>query len=155
MGQPSTTPFMNIWDGYNSKKVVTCDTQDRLDSKLDKITFMISKLTAWGSNQNRPFKPKIYQAKREDKPEIIMNKVNIKIDQIVEIGECHLELELIMDRIRGRSQYDHNYRSDFRRGNFRGMQNYGGQNFRGGYKGNYQNEDFGRGRSRSRERVFK
>ena len=46
---------MNIWDGYNSsKKVVTFDTQDTLDDKLDKITPMMSKLTAQGSNQNRP-----------------------------------------------------------------------------------------------------
>ena len=53
---------MNMQDGYSSsKKVVTFDTQDRLDDKLDKITSMISKLTAQGSSQNRPFKPKIYQ----------------------------------------------------------------------------------------------
>ena len=60
---------MNIRDGYNSsKKVVTFDTQDRLDSKLDKITYMISKLTAQGSNQNRQFKPRhLSRAKGEDK----------------------------------------------------------------------------------------
>ena len=51
---------------------------------------------------------------------------------------------------RGRLQYDHNYRSDLRRGNFRRMQNYRGQNFRGGYRSNYGNKDFGRGRNRSR-----
>ena len=60
VGQSSSTPFMNIQDGYNRKKVVTFDTQDRLDNKLDKITSMMSKLTAQGSNQNRPFKSKIY-----------------------------------------------------------------------------------------------
>ena len=32
---------------------------------------------------------------------------------------------------RGRSQYDQNYRVNFRKGNFRGMQNYRGQNFGG------------------------
>ena len=42
---------------------------------------------------------------------------------------------------RRRLQYDHNYRSNFGRGNFRGMQNYRGQNFTGGYRGNYRNED--------------
>ena len=37
VGQSSSTPFMNIRDGYNSmKKVVALDTQDRLDDKLDK-----------------------------------------------------------------------------------------------------------------------
>ena len=55
---------MNIRDGYNSKKVVTFDSQDRLDDKLDKLTSMMSKLRAQGSNPNRPFKPKIYQGKR-------------------------------------------------------------------------------------------
>ena len=34
------------------------------------------------------------------------------------------------------------------------MQNYRGKNFRGGYRGNYTNDDFGRGRSRSRERQY-
>ena len=65
MGQSSSTPFIYMQDGYNSsKKVVTFDTQDRVNDKLDKITSMMSKLTVQGSNQNRPFKPKIYQGKR-------------------------------------------------------------------------------------------
>ena len=94
-------PLMNIRNGYNSKKVVTFDMQDRLDDKLDKITSMMTKLTAQGSNQNRPFNSKIIKAKGEDKQEIIMIKANINIDtdQIVEIGECHLEVELSTDRI--------------------------------------------------------
>ena len=57
-------PFMNIRNEYNSKRVVAFDTQDRLDDKLDKITTMMSKLTDQGSNQNWPFKPKLYQGKR-------------------------------------------------------------------------------------------
>ena len=35
VGQSSSTPFMNIWKGYNSnKKTVSFDTQDRLDDKI-------------------------------------------------------------------------------------------------------------------------
>ena len=65
VGQSLSTPFMNISDRYNNgKKVVTFDTQDKLDDKLDKITSMMSKLTGQGSSQNRLFKPKIYQGKR-------------------------------------------------------------------------------------------
>ena len=64
VGQASLTPFMNIRDGYDSKKVVTFDMQDRLDDKIDKLTSMMSKLTAQSSNQNKPFKLKIYQVKR-------------------------------------------------------------------------------------------
>ena len=54
---------MNIRDGYNSKKVVTFDTQHRLDDKIDRLMSMMSKVTAQ-SNQNTQFKPKIYQGKR-------------------------------------------------------------------------------------------
>ena len=65
LDQSFPTPFINIQDGYNSsKKVTTFDTQERLDDKLDKITCMMSKLTAQGSSQKRPFNPKIYQGKR-------------------------------------------------------------------------------------------
>ena len=55
---------MNITDWYNSKKVVTFDTQDRLDGKVDRFMSMMSKLTAQGNNQNKQFKPKIYQGKK-------------------------------------------------------------------------------------------
>ena len=49
-GQSFSTPFMNIKDRYISKKV-TFDTQDSLDEKLDRLTSMISKLTAQNDNQ--------------------------------------------------------------------------------------------------------
>ena len=55
---------------------------------------------------------------------------------------------------RGRLHYINNYRSDFRRGNFREMQNYRGQNIRGGYRRNFRNDNFERGRSSSRERQY-
>ena len=45
----------------------------------------------------------------------------------------------------GRMQYDQNYRGDFRKGNFRGTQNYRGQNFRAGYRGNFRNDNVGIG----------
>ena len=62
--QSSSTPFMNIWEGYNSnKKAISFDTQDRLHDKIDKLTSMMSKLSVQGSKQNRPFKPKIYHEK--------------------------------------------------------------------------------------------
>ena len=53
---------------------------------------------------------------------------------------------------RGRSQYVNNYRNEFRIGNIRGMQNYRGRHFTDRYRGNYSNENFGKGRSRCRER---
>ena len=78
---------MNIRDGYNSNKVIMFDTQDRLDNKIDKLTSMMSKLTAQGSNKINHLNPKFIKAKGEDKEEIIKIKAIIKIDidQIVEI----------------------------------------------------------------------
>ena len=49
-GQSSSAPFMNIRDGYNSKKVVTFEMQDRLDHQIDKLTSVMNKLTAQGNN---------------------------------------------------------------------------------------------------------
>ena len=61
-GQASSTPFMNITDEYISKKV-TFDTQDRLDEQIDRLTSMMIKMTTQEDNQNKQFKPKIYQSK--------------------------------------------------------------------------------------------
>ena len=55
---------MNIRDGYNSKKIATFDMPDRLDDKINKLTYVMSKLTAQGINQNKQFKPKIIKEKR-------------------------------------------------------------------------------------------
>ena len=60
--QSSLTPYMNIKDGYNSKKV-TFDIQDRLDEKIGKLTSMMRKSTAQGDSQIKQFKPKIYQGR--------------------------------------------------------------------------------------------
>ena len=57
-------PFMSIQEGYgNNKRTVSFDTQNMLHNKIDKLTSMMSKLLTQGSNQNRPFKPKIYQGR--------------------------------------------------------------------------------------------
>ena len=54
--QPSSTPFMYIKDRYISNKV-TFDTKDSLNEKIDRLTSMMSKLTAQDDNQNKQFKP--------------------------------------------------------------------------------------------------
>ena len=72
-GQSPSTPFMNIRDGYiSSKKVVKFDMKDWLDDKLDKITSMMSKLTAQGSSQNRAFKSKNVSRKRKRTNEALL-----------------------------------------------------------------------------------
>ena len=70
---------MNISDGYHIKKVVAFDMQDRLDDKVDKLTSMISKLTAKGNIRINSLNPRYIKAKGEDKQEIIMIRVIIKI----------------------------------------------------------------------------
>ena len=84
-----------------SKKVVLIDTQDWLDDTLDKITSMMTKLTAPGSSQNRVFKPKIYQEKRRGQVRNHYNQIDTKIgiDQTVTIGDWHIEVELSEDKI--------------------------------------------------------
>ena len=118
VGQSSSTPFMTLWDWYNSrKKVVTFDTQDRLDDNLDKITPMMSKLTAQGSSQNRSFKPKVYQGKRRGR-----SRNYYAQDRYQNRYRSNSEDRRMPYRgwaqygqnYRGRSQYDQNYRSDFR-----------------------------------------
>ena len=63
MCQSSSIPFMTIKDRYHSKKV-SFDMQDSIDDKIDKLTSMMSKLTAQDDNQNKQFKPKIYQSRQ-------------------------------------------------------------------------------------------
>ena len=55
-------PFMNIKDGYISK-IVTFDTQDSLEEKIDRLTSMMNKLTTQDDDQTKQFKPKYTKAK--------------------------------------------------------------------------------------------
>ena len=148
---------MNIRDGYNGRKVVTFGMQETLDDKSDNLTSMMNKLTSQGGNHNKPFKPKIYQGKRREQARNYYDQCNYQnryISNSVDRRTSFRGRTHYGQNYRGRSQYVNNYRNDFRRGNCRGMQNYRGQNFRGGYRGNYRNDHFRRGQSRSRERQY-
>ena len=114
------------------------------------------KLTAQGSSQNRNLNLRFIKVKGEDKLDIIMIKIGIKIGiaQTVEIGDCHIEVELSVDKTieEGHSMIqieviledeileEHKIIQD--------------QNFRGGDRGSFRNDIFGRGRSRPRERQY-
>ena len=122
VGQQSSIPFMNIQDGYNSgEKVVLFDTQDSLDDKLDTIISMISKLTVQGNSQNRLFNHEIDQRKRMLEMIIIKIDTKVGVDQMVVRGRAQYG-----QNYQGRLQHDQDYRGDFRKGNFRGTQNYRG-----------------------------
>ena len=61
-GQSSTTTAdMKVGKNHNTteKWSVSFNMQDRLDDKIDKLTSVISKLTAQGNTQDKQFKPKI------------------------------------------------------------------------------------------------
>ena len=58
--QTSSMPYMNIKDGYISKKF-TFDTQDSLEERLDRLTSMMKKLTIQDDDQIKQFKPKILE----------------------------------------------------------------------------------------------
>ena len=116
----------------------------------------MSKLAAQTSNQNRLFKPQIYQSKRREQDRNHYNQDIYQSRYRSNSGDrmsCRGRAQYGQN-YRGRSQYDQNYRGDFRKGKLRGMQNYTGQNFRGGFRGNSRNDNFGRGRSRSRGRQY-
>ena len=102
-GQLSSTPFMNIWGGYNSnKKTVSFDTQDRLDDKIDKLASLMSKCQLKEVTELYNLSPNFIKEKGEDKVEIIMTKVDIKVDinQTMEIDtvDCHIEVDLSTDK---------------------------------------------------------
>ena len=64
-GQNSTSPFMNIRDGTETK--VSFNARDELGDKIDKLTVMMSRFMAKGSYKKRPFKPEIYKSKGQSR----------------------------------------------------------------------------------------
>ena len=118
---------------------------------------MMSKLTGQDNNQNKQFKPKIYQGKRRGQTRNYCDQGNYQNRYRSNSGDRIMSFWVRArygQNYRGRLQYVDNYRNDFRRENFREMQNYSGQHYRGGYRGSYRNDNFGRHRSRSRERQY-
>ena len=103
----------------------------------------MSELTAQGSSQNRPFKPKIYQWKRRKQTRNYYNQGRHQGRYRSNSGDryggmSYRDRAQYGQNYRERSQHDQNYRADFRRGNFRGMQCYRGQNFRRGYRDSFR-----------------
>ena len=119
---------------------------------------MMSKLTTQGSSQNRLCKPKTFtKEKGEEQTRNYYSQDKYQGRYRSNIGNGRMSYRggaQYRQNYRERLQYNRNDRGDFRRGNFRGMQNYRGQNLRGGYRGSFRNDNFGRGRSRSRERQY-
>ena len=119
---------------------------------------MMSKLTAQEDDQNKQFKPKIYQSKRREQMRNFYDQNysqrnhqnryrsnsgdrRIPFSGRIQYGQNN----------RDRQRYSQNYRCHFKRGNFRGNSR---QNYRDGHRRNYRNDNYERGRSKSRERKY-
>ena len=104
-GQPSSTTSMSMKDTTDcKKKTVLLDNKNVLDSKFDKLTVMMSKLTSKIDNQGKPFKLKTIMKKGKVKEGfIIMVEVGSKaeVDWVMETdSKDHLtEGDLSMDKI--------------------------------------------------------
>ena len=133
-GQTSTSPFMGVKDW--TERRVSFNTRDELGDKMDKLTLVMSKLTARDSHKSRFFKPQIYKSREQNRS----------------YGQ-------------GGYQNRSNNRDRGHFANNSARQNYRGNRFRGntrGYsrqddRGNYRNErcnNYKRDRSRLRERNF-
>ena len=64
-GQTSTSPFMSVRDG--TERRVSFNTREELGDKIDKLTVVMSKLTARYSHEKRPFKPQIYKSRGQNR----------------------------------------------------------------------------------------
>ena len=86
-----------------------------------------------------------------------MIKIDIKVglDQTVVIGECHIEVEVSMDKI---TEEGHNMIKIIEvilgKEILEECKIIEDKKVRVGYRGNFKNNNFGRGRSRSRERQY-
>ena len=85
--------------------------------------------------------------------------MKIGIDQVVEIEEFHLVVEFSVDKTTETDQgmnkaIERNLEEETLEVRMYQNQNFRRQNNRGGYRGNYRNENYERGRRRSRERQY-
>ena len=131
-GQTSTSPFMNIRDATERK--VSFNARDVFGDKIDKLTVMMGRLAAKGSNEKRPFKPQIYKS-RGSYPQGLNRTYNQRnFQNRSRLGNRS------DSRSRGqygqgsnRPRFQQNYRGNNFQENIRG---YGRQNSRGEYRNN-------------------
>ena len=130
--------------------------QDRLDDKIDKLTLMMNKSRVQGNNQNKQFKPNIYQGRRRGQSRNYYDQGNYQGGYRSNNGDRRTSY-------RGRGHYGQNYRGrpqyvityrNVRRDNFRETQNYRSQNFKGGHRNNNRYDNFGTCRNKSRKRQY-
>ena len=90
--------------------------QDRLDDKIDKLAFMMSKVTAQGDKQDKQFKPQIYQRKKRGQMKQNYDQGNYWMRNRSISGDRRMSF-----RNRGRGRYIQNYGQNYRQ-NYRSKQ---------------------------------
>ena len=81
--------------------------------------------------------------------------IKIGMDHIVEIKGNHSEVEVSTDKIIGKdNMMSMIIEMTLKETILEKCKNYRSQNFRGGYRRNYRNDNYGRGRIRSRGRQY-
>ena len=60
-GQTSTSPFMSVREVTDRR--VSFNTRDELGDRIDKLTWVMSKLAAKDNHERKPFKPQIYKSR--------------------------------------------------------------------------------------------
>ena len=64
-GQTSTSPFMSIREGMDKR--VSFNARDELGDKIDKLTIVMSKLSATDNHERRPFRPQMYKSRGQNR----------------------------------------------------------------------------------------
>ena len=144
-GQTSSTPFMNIKEGFGKK--VAFDTMDRVKQKIDKLLVMMGKLVMDDEGQNRQFKPLVYQSNRGRGQTRCAYYQRRFQDRLRPNTPYRGQPRYGQDN-RGRSRYDSNYRGSYRY-DTRGNQRHGRENNNNNRRGNFRNQNYDRNRSRS------
>ena len=95
---------MSVRDG--TERRVSFNARDELGDKIDKLTLVMSKLTARDSHKRKPFKPQIYQSREWNRPYGqggYQNRSNssqmIVQDRIIEATDSEEIPEGIVDRV--------------------------------------------------------
>ena len=139
---------MNISEGQNSRRV-SFDTREDLGDKINKLAVMIGKLAAKDSGKVRPFKPQIHQNRGRGQNRGY-NQRNYQ-NRYRSDNKWNSRERAQFRQERGRHRFEQNYRGNYRKN----PRNYARQNSRGEYRNNtYRNDNYDRGRNRSREKLF-
>ena len=144
--QTSSSPFMSIREGQNSRRV-SFDTREELGDKIDKLAVMIGKLAVKDREKARPLKPQIHQSRGRGQNKGYSQR---------NYQNRYRPDNRLNSRDRGQFRQDrgrYRFEQSYRRNNFReNLRNYGRQNSGGEYRSNSYRND--RSRNRSRGRSF-